>query len=52
MRFVMVLILGIALGATVALLVAPQRGAETIRVLRERAQRWRGEADEDDPADA
>jgi hypothetical protein len=47
MRFVIVLMLGIALG----LLAAPQRGSETIRIIRERIQQ-RGESDPDgdDPA--
>lgn len=54
MRFVFGLILGMALGVSAALLAAPQRGSETVRVVRERVQQWCGEADSDEgePADA
>jgi gas vesicle protein len=48
MRFVFGLILGMALGLSAALLAAPQRGSETIHILRERAQQWHGEADSDE----
>jgi gas vesicle protein len=48
MRFVLVLILGIALGATIGLVAAPQPGSETVRVVRERVQQWRGKADSDE----
>lgn len=48
MRFVLVLILGIALGATVGLVAAPQRGSETVRIVRERVQQWRGQAESDE----
>jgi len=47
MRFLIGVVLGIALGAAVGLLVAPQPGSETRRVLRERVQRG-GEGIEDD----
>ena len=36
MRFLIGVVLGIALGAAVGLLVAPQPGSETRRVIRER----------------
>jgi gas vesicle protein len=39
MRFLIGVILGIALGAAVGLLVAPQPGSETRRVIRERVRR-------------
>jgi gas vesicle protein len=54
MRFVFGLILGMAVGVSAGLLLAPQRGSETVRVLRERVQEWRGEADsgESEPAEA
>jgi len=39
MRFLMGVVLGVALGAAVGLLVAPQPGSETRRVLRERVRR-------------
>jgi gas vesicle protein len=47
MRFLIGLILGVAMGAAVGLLVAPQPGSETRRVLRERVRRA-GEEMEDD----
>ncbi len=46
MRFVLGLILGIAVGVSLGLLVAPQPGSETRRALRDRVQR-RGEEDEE-----
>jgi len=39
MRFLIGVVLGIALGAAVGLLVAPQPGSETRRVIRERVRR-------------
>ncbi len=58
MRFIIGLMLGMTLGVSLGLLGAPQRGSETIRVIRERIQQrgdWHGAdeaegADEDDPA--
>jgi len=47
MRFIIGLILGVSLGASLGLLGAPQRGSETIRIIRERIQ----PRDETDPAD-
>ena len=38
MRFVIGLMLGMTLGASLGLLAAPQRGGETIRIIRERIQ--------------
>jgi gas vesicle protein len=54
MRFVFGLILGMALGVSAGLLAAPQRGSETISILRERAQQWHGkeDSDEGEPTDA
>ncbi len=51
MRFVIGLMLGMALGTSLGLLAAPQRGSETIRIIRERIEQ-RGETDpeEDDSA--
>ena len=59
MRFVIGLMLGMTFGASLGLLAAPQRGGETIRIIRERIERgagWhqpRDETDlaEDDPAE-
>lgn len=49
MRFVTGLMLGIALGLSLGLLAAPQRGSETIQLIRERASRWHeADADEDE----
>jgi len=39
MRFLIGLLLGIAMGAAVGLLVAPQPGSETRRALRDRVRR-------------
>ena len=39
MRFLIGLLVGIAMGAAVGLLVAPQPGSETRRALRERVRR-------------
>ncbi len=52
MLFVIGLMLGMALGTSLGLLAAPQRGSETIRIIRERIEQ-RGESgpDEDGPAD-
>lgn len=47
MRFLIGVVLGVALGAAVGLLVAPQPGSETRRVLRDRVRRS-GEEMEDD----
>jgi gas vesicle protein len=47
MRFLLGIVLGIALGAAVGLLVAPQPGSETRRVLRERVRGSGEELDED-----
>jgi gas vesicle protein len=54
MRFVFGLILGMALGVSAGLLAAPQRGSETVRVVRERVQQWRSkeDSDEGEPTDA
>ncbi len=38
MRFVIGLMLGMALGASLGLPAAPQRASETIRIMRERIQ--------------
>ena len=46
MRFLMGVVLGVALGAAVGLLVAPQPGSETRKVLRQRVQRQAEEAEE------
>jgi gas vesicle protein len=46
MRFLIGVVLGIALGAAVGLLVAPQPGSETRRVIRERVKRTGEEMDE------
>ena len=46
MRFLIGLLLGIATGAAVGLLVAPQPGSETRRVLRERVRRGGEEMDD------
>ncbi len=51
MRFVIGLMLGLTLGASLGLLGAPQRGSETIRVIRERIQQ-RGETDADEDGQA
>jgi gas vesicle protein len=48
MRIIVVLILGIAVGATVTLLSAPQTGSESRKALRDRYQAWRERANEDD----
>ncbi len=48
MRIIVVLILGIGVGATVALLSAPQTGSESRQVLRDRYQAWRERANGDD----
>lgn len=47
MRFLIGIALGIALGAAVGLLVAPQPGSETRRVLRERVRRGGDELEEE-----
>ena len=47
MRFLLGIVIGIALGAAVGLLVAPQPGSETRRVIRERMQRGGEELDEE-----
>ncbi len=36
MRFIMGLLLGVVLGASIGLLVAPQQGSETGRALRDK----------------
>lgn len=46
MRFLIGVVLGIALGAAVGLLVAPQPGSETRRVIRERVQRGADDAED------
>ena len=46
MRFLIGVVLGIALGAAVGLLVAPQPGSETRRVLRERVRRGADDVEE------
>ncbi len=52
MRFVIGLMLGMALGTSLGLLAAPQRGSETIRIIRERMeQRGKWHPDEDGVAD-
>ncbi|TMG07202.1 MAG: YtxH domain-containing protein [Chloroflexi bacterium] len=45
MRFLIGLLLGVAMGAAVGLLVAPQPGSETRRALRDRVRRG-GEIDD------
>ncbi len=47
MRFVIGLMLGMALGTSLGLLAAPQRASEMILVIRERFQQ-RGETDTDE----
>jgi len=47
MRFVIGIVVGIALGAAVGLLVAPQPGSETRRVIRERVRRGGEEMEEE-----
>ena len=47
MRFLLGIVLGVALGAAVGLLVAPQPGSETRRVIRERVRRGAEEMEED-----
>lgn len=51
MRRFVVLILGIAVGATVALLSAPKTGSESRKALRDRYQAWRERANGDDSDD-
>ena len=46
MRFLMGVVLGIAFGAAVGLLVAPQLGSETRRVIRERVRRGAEDAED------
>jgi gas vesicle protein len=46
MRFLLGVVLGIALGAAVGLLVAPQPGSETRRVIRERVRRGAEDAED------
>ncbi len=46
MRFILGLLLGISLGASMGLLVAPQQGSENRRVLRQRMQRHHEEVEE------
>ncbi len=46
MRFILGLFMGIALGASMGLLVATQQGSETRRVLRQRLQRHLEEVEE------
>lgn len=48
MRFILGLFLGVALGAAVGLLVAPQPGSETRRALRERMSRGQEDMEEDE----
>jgi gas vesicle protein len=48
MRFMLGLIFGIVLGVSLGLLVAPQPGSETRRVLQERMRRATEEDEEDD----
>ena len=48
MRGVVVLILGIALGATIGLLAAPQTGGETRKAFVDRYQEWRAKGNGDD----
>ncbi|MBI1885784.1 MAG: YtxH domain-containing protein [Chloroflexi bacterium] len=47
MRFIVGLLLGVMLGATFGLLLAPQPGSETRKALRDRIRR-RGEAVEEE----
>lgn len=46
MRFLIGVIVGISLGAAVGLLVAPQPGSETRRVIRERVRKSGDEAED------
>lgn len=48
MRLIVVLILGIAMGATVGLLSAQQKGSESRQALRDRYDEWRARAKSDD----
>lgn len=47
MRFVLGLLLGIMLGASVGLLLAPQPGSQTRQALRERLRRGSAGAEEE-----
>ena len=51
MRLIVVLILGIAIGATVGLLFAPRTGSETREALRNRHNGWHERANGDDADD-
>jgi len=48
MRFIFGLLLGSALGVSLGLLIAPQPGSETRRVLQERVQRGQEAEEEQD----
>jgi gas vesicle protein len=47
MRFLLGVIIGIGLGAAVGLLVAPQPGSETRRVIRDRVRRGADEMEDE-----
>jgi gas vesicle protein len=47
MRFLLGVAIGIGLGAAVGLLVAPQPGSETRRVIRERINKGADELDDE-----
>ena len=46
MRLIVILILGIAMGATVGLLAAPHTGSESRKALRDRYEGWRAKDDD------
>ena len=52
MRLIVVLILGIAMGAIVGLLSAPHTGSESRQALVDRYQEWRTRPDGDDSDEA
>lgn len=51
MRLIVVLILGIAMGATIGLLAAQQSGSESRNAIRARYQDWRAKGSGDDDSD-
>lgn len=49
MRFILGLLLGVALGASAGLLVAPQSRSEMRRALSERVGRGAGKSEDEEP---